>query len=192
MKSKMETFLDEAFRPWSDFTDSSDDNLVCLLTRRCQIGFESELEGGSEWEYLLSTIRWMALQVGRRRRNFSAGRLPEPAPYYTVGGEAVPVLLSDDWIKIPEEFKQYVVDRYGLRKGPRTARQLAWYYLPNDAYSRVSVASVGQPGLDVRETLIQNGIERAKVTLQFIRAEMSSLDVLWETRSLRYSEGEAT
>lgn len=183
----MANFLADTYRPWAEIASENvtaqfvgpTDELEYAYSK-CQLGFNYLVSGGAEREYVYAIVRWVALQVGRNRRKFDMGDLPKPVPYYVYDrGEVVPVLLNEDWPSPSRTFRPYLVDQYGLPLGEEVARDLAWFHLPAGTYERVSVTHQGRSTEDIQEAIIANGIERAKVVLQFIRAEVARLDVLW-------------
>jgi hypothetical protein len=183
----MADFLANVYRPWAEISNESPtaqfrgptDELDYSYAR-CELGFNYQAAGGAEREYVYAVVRWMALQVGRRRRRFAEGGLDSPAPYYGYDeGVVLPVLLGEDWPSPPKGFRPYLVDQFGLPVDSEVARDLAWFHLPVGTYERISVTHHGKSPKDIREAFIQSGVERAKVVLQFIRAEVARLDALW-------------
>lgn len=183
----MANFLADAYRPWAEIASESATAQFSGPTNeledsyaKCALGFNYQAAGGAEREYVHAVVRWMALQVGRKRRLFLEGSLTKPAPYYGYDeGEVMPVLLKGDWPSLPQSFRPYLVDQYGLPTDEDVARDLAWSHLPAGTYERVSVTHRGRSTEDIQEAIIASGIERAKVVLQFIRSEVARLDVLW-------------
>jgi len=181
LKDRMADFLGDVYRPWSDIADDEDSSEFDgpLHHGKQGIGFDYTSDGGPEWEYSYAFMRWTALKIGRRRRRFQSYFFDQPVPYTTTPTGTIPVLVEPDWGDPPEPYKCCVVDQYGLLTCPKPARDLAWYHIPEGSYERVSAIHSGQPSADIREALIESGIERARVVLQYIRAEIARLDVLW-------------
>jgi hypothetical protein len=189
LQARMREFLEASYRPWPDILDEDEETQFQGPTdeleyahAKHQLGFNYSTGGGAEREYVFALIRWMALHIGRRRSHFRMGSLDRAAPYYVYdGAEVVPVLHATEWATLPSALLAYRVDPYGLRFDGEIARGLAWYYIPEGTYERVSVTHQGKSSDTVREALIESGIERARTVLQFIRAEIARLDVLWTT-----------
>jgi hypothetical protein len=187
----MRAFLEDSYRPWPDILDEDEEadfrgpsDKLEYAHAKCQLGFDYVAAGGAEREYVYALIRWMALHIGRRKRQFRMGTLKRPAPYYVYDGvEATPVLLGPEWLDAPECFGPYQVDPFGLRIDDGPARTLAWYHIPEGTYERVSATHQKETSEAIREALIESGIERARTILQFIRAEVARLDVLWTSCS---------
>lgn len=181
LKSRMVEFLVGSYHPWPDIVEDDEESLFNgpMHFGKLGIGFEYTAEGGPEREYNFAFVRWLALRIGRRRRQFRGFTFDSPAPYIIVSGESIPVLLEADWEqRPPEPYTCCVVDRFGLLTCPHPARDLAWYHIPEGSYERVSATHQGKSASEIQEALIRSGIERAKVILQYIRAEISRLDVL--------------
>ena len=180
-------FLGDAYRPWFDILDDDNEDSqfvgpAPVQGKSSHIGFGYHFHTGPEGSYNYAVIRWMALMVGRKRKQFKEGHFIESVPYYTFwsekGGLSLPVVAEDiRWV--PETYQDFVVDRYGLIKSDRTARELAWRNIPNGTFERVSLTHAKKSPQSIKDALIQSGIERAKIILQFIRAEVSRLDSLW-------------
>jgi len=182
----MADFLADMYRPWAEIAseettsqfEGPTDELDCPYA--CCLGFSYQAGGGAEREYIYAVIRWMALQVGRTKKGFGPLTLPKPAPYYRHDqGDTVPVLLEEDWPAVSKGMRPFLVDSYGLPTADDLARHLAWFHLPDGTYERVAITHRGRPSDDIQEAIIQSGIERARVVLQFIRSEVARLDVLW-------------
>jgi len=178
----MADFLSDVYRPWTDISDEDEDDAQFdgpLHMGKSSLGFDFTSEGGPEWEYSFAFMRWTALKIGRRRRRFERHTFKAPVPFIMSPLGAQPVLISTEWPKPPRPYKCYVVDQFGLLTCPQPARDLAWYHIPEGSYGRISATHSGKPTSAVREALIKSGIERARVVLQYIRAEIARLDVLW-------------
>ncbi len=186
-KERMLEFLEDSYRPWYDILEEDGDGDFfsgpsSMHGRPSHIGFSYESPVGPERSYNYSILRWIALRTGRRRKHFKSGDFVEPVPYFMLWSpkehQAFPIIPEDTrWI--PNAYQDFVVDRYGLLKDDRTARELAWRNIPIEIFGRVSVTHYGQSPENIKDALIRSGIERARVILQFIRAEISRLDVLW-------------
>lgn len=73
---------------------------------------------GFERGYAHVLIRWIALQVGRKRRRFPDRMFNnKPVPYYLYDEQATPILL-DDPREVAEDFRWACVDRFGTPVGP--------------------------------------------------------------------------
>jgi len=187
LQARMRAFLEDSYRPWPEILDEDEradfrgpSDTLEYAHAKCQLGFDYLAGGGAEREYIYALIRWMALRIGRRKRLFRMGSLKRAVPYYVYDGvEATPVLLNSEWSDAPTRFLPFQVDPYGLRVDSVPARSLAWYHIPEGTYERVSATHQGETSEAIREALIESGIERARTILQFIRAEVARLDVLW-------------
>jgi len=183
LKDQMADFLSDVYRPWTDISDEDVDDAQFdgpLHMGKASLGFDYTSEGGPEWEYSFAFIRWTALKIGRRRRRFGPHLFKTPVPFIMPPAGPRPVLIDTEWPRHPPEpYECCVVDQFGLLTCPHPARELAWYHIPEGSYGRISATHSGKPISAVREALILSGIERAKVVLQYIRAEIARLDALW-------------
>lgn len=192
LKDGMHEFLLKKYKPWSEFLDDDevpdhfqgpfiDDQLD--TPGKCCIGFDYEPITGPEREYHFALVRWMALQIGKRRSKFrgEALELNSPVPYVLFDGiEAMPVLLHTEWENSGPDLQAYVCDALGMKVGETLAQEMAWYCLPDDVFGRVSATHHGRPSGEVSQALIHEGLEGAQEILQEIRAEIARLDVLWK------------
>lgn len=186
-KSRMLDFLGDSYRPWPDILDDEEDSQFLgpglIKGRATHIGFIYHDHVGAEKSYNYAVLRWVALRTGRKRKQFQEAVFNRSVPYYVIespkGSRAFPVIPDIPEVYVPPIYRDFVVDRYGLLKTDRTARDLAWRNIPEGTYERVSITHARVTSGEIREALIQSGIERAKIILQFIRAEVSRLDVLW-------------
>ena len=182
-------FLLEHFRSWGGIEGESEaprfrgPKITGLASTKgkCIIGFDypSHIEG-VEHEYVFSVIRWVAIKVGKRRRTFRGEglELPKPVPYYVYDGlEPSPILLEDEWGKVPPKLLSSVHTRLGMRITPAVARELAWRFLSDEAY--IKAAYPGLTAQQVEDTLIETGLEDAQLVLQTISDEIERLDGHW-------------
>jgi len=184
-KVKLLDFLGDSYRSWQAVLDNGGKSLFIgpemIQERPSHIGFEHESQIGPEFSYNYAILRWIALRAGRQRKQFPDAAFDCPVPYYIFGGPksliSFPVILEG--YCAPQAYQEFVVDRYGLLKSDKTARELAWRNIPEGTFQRVSVTHAGQSAKDIQEALVLSGIERARIVLQFIRAEIARLDVLW-------------
>ena len=177
-------FLRSNYRSWPDILD--DDIEVQFfgpsnfLGKPLYLGFmyEFDPEAGAEKCYNYAVLRWMALRIGRKR-----GWLGHSLPYYILdsldGRQIIPIIPMKAGFRVPTKYRDLVVDEHGLLKSSRSARDLAWRNIPKGTFERVSATHLNQPPEKVREAIVQSGIEKARIILQFIKAEISRLDVLW-------------
>lgn len=180
-------FLEDNYRPWYNVLDGDEESQFFgpanLEDRPLHIGFEYQTHAGPERVYNYAVLRWVALRTGRKRKKFENATFTRTLPYYMFwsrkGSKPFPVIPSPPPVKVPSAYRDFVVDRYGLLAGDRTARELAWRNIPPEVFQRVSVTHAGKSPEVIRDALIRSGIERARIILQFIRAEVSRLDVLW-------------
>jgi hypothetical protein len=181
-------FLLESYQPWPDILDGEEDSHFrgpgSVEGRATHIGFEYHNHITPEKSYNYAVLRWMALRVGRRRKQFREGSFNHLVPYYVVWPPGkfltFPVIPGGDSdVYVPPPYRDFVVDPYGLLATDRTARDLAWRNIPEGTFERVSATHVNGTSKEIREALVQSGIERARIILQFIRAEISRLDALW-------------
>ena len=182
LKDRMASFVSDVYRPWTDIDEDGDDTQFDgpLHRGKLGIGFDYTAGSGSEWEYSFAFMRWVALKIGRRRCHFEGHTFKVPVPYITDSTRVRPVLIDEVWSESsPEPYKCCVVDQFGLLTCPHPARDLAWHHIPEGTYERISATYQGKSTEDIQEALIQSGIERARVVLQYIRAEIARLDVLW-------------
>lgn len=185
-KSRMLDFLSNSYRSWPDVLDDEDESSFfgpgSVEGKATHIGFEYDNHVSPERAYNYAVLRWMALRVGRKRKQFQEADFEHSVPYYVFGGPKglipFPVVPATHGA-VPHVYQDFRVDRYGLLQSDRTARELAWRNIPQGTFERVSITHAKQSSKDIREALVQSGIERAKIILQFIRAEVSRLDALW-------------
>ena len=185
-KERLLEFLGAVYRPWFEVLDDGESESEfsapsSIQDKPTHIGFEYEDRVSPEWAYNYAVIRWIALRAGRRRKQFKQYTLSEPVPYLThwsdEGSQTIPVILEGTCQS--SALRNLVSDQYGIIVNDRTARDLAWYNIPEDIYGRISILHLGEPSSNIREALIRSGVEKAKVILQFIRAEVARLDTLW-------------
>jgi len=178
----MYELLQDIFAPWSDIVDAEGSAFSDLKMDRelaqpgpNRLGFNYETAVGSEREYVFSVVRWMALKVGRRRRQFQGGlKLDEAVPYWRPDGLiAHPVLVAEDW-EVPPPGPLY--SPYGVPEDQGVLRELAWYHIPSD--TRVW-ASTDRSVESVREAVVQMGLDGAKQTIKLIGDHISRLEALW-------------
>ena len=198
LKDVMYEFLQRLYRPWSDVLeelgDDDDDFEVLDFFRgpfvdseldspgKCLIGFDYEPVAGPEREYHYALVRWIALQVGKRRRTFRSDNLKfaQAVPYYVYDGiEAKPILLASEWPNLSKELKIHAYNNLGMSVGDEISRELSWLCIPYEGFSRVATIYHGQSSEAITEGLIQEGLEGAEVLLSIIRTQIARLDVLW-------------
>lgn len=200
-KSEMYDFLKRLYRPWSEIVaalaeeDDEDyeildffngpflDGELASARGKCLIGWDYHPTTGPEREYYYALVRWIAIQVGKRRRRFRGEdlTLDRPVPYYVYDGiEAMPILLTGEWPRLPKELEPYGFDHLGMPLSNRVLRELAWFCIPEGAFERVAASHHGQGGDVIKEALIQEGLEGAEALLHLIRSQIGRLDVLWQ------------
>lgn len=194
LKEDMLSFLLELYRPWSELAQGEDvpdhfqgpfvdDQLE--QPGKCCIGFDYTPISGPEREYHLAIMRWVAIQVGKRRSKFRGEGLglSSPVTYLVYDGiEAFPILLQSEWPKVPDDLQGYVCDSLGMKVDDSVAREMAWYFLPQGVFEKVSATLHGKSSNEVREALVQEGLQGAQDMLQGIRSQIARLDVLWKDR----------
>ena len=126
-RDQMFSFLQENFRPWSDICgpeytfDPEYDPSRNLVTDsglnydsgKCRIGFNHKSISGGLSHYIYSTLRWMALQVGKRRTFKKVfPKSTEAIPYIVYDGhEAWPVIRK----RAPVDYQWCLVDKDGFK-----------------------------------------------------------------------------
>jgi len=175
-------FLRGNYRSWPDILD--DDMEVQffgpgpIMGRPLCFGFVYDFDPGAEKCYNYAVLRWAALRVGRKHKI-----LERPLPYYISeepeGKEVLPVIPRKAGFRVPARYRDCVVDQHGMLVSDRAARELAWRTIPKGTFERVSVTHINQPPDRIKEAIVQSGIEKARVILQFIKSEISRLDALW-------------
>lgn len=185
----MHEFLLEFYRPWPEVVGEDRPPIFSPPTTdptfahgACVVGFDYGGIGLIEREYNFALVRWMALQVGRRRRRFRGEgvTLEKPVAYVVVGGyEPWPVLLDTEWPDFPVDMRWWVTDQLGMNTDDYVVRELAWYHIPANAHTMITATHHGRSSEEVREALIQSGLEGAQQTLHIIRAQIARLDLLW-------------
>lgn len=189
VKTRMLEFLVDSYRPWPDILDDEGESRFFgpapIEGLPSHIGFGYEDGMCPEKVYNYSILRWVALRVGRKRRQFKESQFDRPVPYYVLhnhnGSKSFPVVSTGESLFVPSVFKDYIVDEFGLIATNQTARELAWRNIPDGTFERVSVTHAKKSPKEIRDALVRSGIERARIILQFIRAEISRLDLLWES-----------
>lgn len=187
----MHRFLLNQYRPWSALVGGCDtvDNFQGPFIDnqlgspgKCSIGFDYEPIMGPEREYHFAIVRWIAIQIGKRRSAFrSEGlRLSFPVPYVVLdGSEVLPILLQAPWDENTLHASSHVCDPLGMRVDDHFVREFAWYCLPPDVFDRLAGALYGKTPGAIRKALIQEGLPKAKEILGGIRAQITRIDVLW-------------
>lgn len=192
LKEEMHEFLIRQYKPWSELVDGEDipdhfqgpyidDQLD--TPGKCCIGFDYQPVTGAEREYHFSLIRWMAIQIGKRRSKFrgEALVLVTPVPYVLYDGiELSPVLVQDEWPNVGPDLQPHVFDALGMKVDETVARELAWHFLPDGVFERVSATHHGRPPDSVSEALVQEGLAGAQEVLLGIRSQIAQLDALWK------------
>lgn len=187
LRDEMYAFLLERYRSWSQVLNerSLDDAFQGPLvggTMKGGVGFEFDpVVSAPEREYHYALVRWMAIQIGKRRSKFRSEGLgfARAVPFFLYGGEALPILLQAEWPETTEVLQAFVFDGLGMRVDNATERELAWYCLPENVFERISATHHGQPSTQIQEALIQEGLPGARETLQIIRSQIALLDVVW-------------
>lgn len=188
LKSKMYDFLREMYRSWPEVIDVDQEALfrgpdieLLYIHGKCILGFDYGEASQEEREYNFALMRWVALQVGRQRRRFRGEgvTLDRPVPYIVVGGyEPWPILLDTEWAACTD-MKWWLTDRLGMNTDNSAVRELAWYHIPDGTHERVSATHHGKSTEEIREALIQAGLDGARQTLHIMRSQVARLDTLW-------------
>lgn len=137
-RDRMLGFLGRSFRPWTVVLDGRDgDRYIGDPTKDLdyarggwQVGFNYGAWGVSlgdpEYEYYWAVLRWIALQVGRRRGKFrlqgheGTYSFPEPVPYTVYDGDdRWPVLTSRPHPRL----RWCWVDRLGMHRDRGTVAE---------------------------------------------------------------------
>jgi hypothetical protein len=187
LKLAMHELLLDNFAPWMEVVDVAestfsgpliDDDL--FYSGPSRLGFNYTMAVGPEREYIFSIVRWVALKVGRRRRQFRPEglRLPRPVPYWLPDGfEPWPVLLAGEWPNLANGLPRY--DHFGVPTDNKAFRELAWYHIPDGAHEVISATHHGKGIDEIKTALVESGMEGARQTLQLIGAHISRLEALW-------------
>ncbi len=193
LKNDMQSFLRREYRTWPSVQAEPEtlSNFSHPVTEtelgrsgKYAIGFIYGQVSGSEREYHYALLRWVALQIGRRRSSFRAADLSIPAPYLLFdGSEVQPVLRAEDRSALPEAFRQATCDNLGmLTHHEEIVRELAWYHIPAGSYERVSLTHQGRPVEEIEAALVEAGLEGGRQTLQAIQKQIERLNYLWANR----------
>lgn len=183
----MRSFLLSEYRSWGSVIEDPELEMQAVpLTQHSkgEIGFEYDLMSGPEREYHYAIMRWVALQVGKRRsrfRTFSA-TLSEPVSYLIFNGqETHPVLPESkwDWHRQPPSLRNSICDEYGTPIGDTVLTDLAWYHIPDGAYKRVTAMHHNGDLETIQESLVSAGLEGGRRTLKVIRSQVARLHALW-------------
>ena len=147
---------------------------------KIRIGFDcSPTTGGPHGDYAFNILRWIALQVGRRRpfTNVQRFGFSGTAPYIVYdGGEAWPVLASPEWdhAVVTDKALSWITDERGFKPLMRPwARRRASKHDPRPLYQqlerlREKIADACEPATQLRESVIAEELQR--------------LDQLWKER----------
>jgi len=195
LKEEMHGFLLSSYKPWSELVEDDDTqdsfqgpyvDEELDTPGKCCIGFDYHPVPGAEREYHFALVRWIALQVGKRRSSFRGEglSLPTPVPYVLFDGiEASPVLLQSRWPTVDPVLRPHIVDNFGMRVDDSVAEELAWYCLPEGVFEKVTATHHGRHPDSVREALVKEGMGGAQELIDGIRAQISELDTLWRERN---------
>lgn len=191
LRDEMYEFLQRNYRPWFEvLAEDEDEDLFhgpfidedLMGEGTCRLGFEYETGDVAEREYHFALMRWVAIQIGKRRSKFRTGEsLSQTVPFLQFGSELRPIFVHKEWVadkRAPGPF----VDNLGMRMGGQAERDLAWLCIPDDAYGKVSVAHWARPAPEVQEALISEGLHGAKELLRLIRKQLTEIDTLWAKR----------
>lgn len=189
----MTSFLKDMYRTWPQVTgddatpgfEGPTDEGLQGISSECYIGFSYGSPPGVEREYVFALVRWISIQIGRRKSVFRNENLnlEVPVPYWVYDGlEAFPVLLDKDhdWSADLDGFR---FDRFGLPEGDMLARELAWYHIPDGTHTTITATHQGRSGDEIREAFIQAGLPGAWEVVKLLQAELARLDVLWGDRA---------
>ena len=189
LKDEMNSFLLQRYRSWSQVLDDRtlDDAFQGpFLTSRGDIGFDFDpVVSVPEREYHFAIIRWMAIQIGKRRSKFRSEGLDlaRPVPFFLYGeSEALPILVQADWPGVAESLQPFVFDTLGMRTDTGAERELAWYCLPENTFEKITTTHHGQPSASIQEALVQEGLPGARGTIELIRSQITLLDIVWRER----------
>lgn len=174
------------FTPWGEIVDDHHtsfgppkiDDELARSQGCCTLGFDYSTATGPEREYVFSIVRWVALKIGRRRRQFKGLILDDPVAYWCPEGTTPqPVLVLDEWSGVSPDVPVYSL--LGVPVSYKTIRELAWYHIPDGAHERISATHYGHPSQEVKEALIEAGWDGAKETLRIIEAHIARLEAFW-------------
>lgn len=192
LRDELYEFLQRVYLPWQEIIEDDEEEPAFIGplvdhdlddNSGLRIGFEYRACEAPEREYHYAVMRWIALQAGKRRSHFrTQGTLPQAVPFVVYDDiETSPVFVDTEWLA-EGGAPGPMVDPLGLYLDDHIARELAWLYLPHDAYMRVSLEKVGCGGKVVEEALIQEGLDGAYCYLSIVREHVKRLDTLWRNR----------
>lgn len=140
LRQKFLSFMQKNFRHWyvvcgkdpSEWHGSASDptDRVSYGDAKTSIGFDYQSGMyGFERDYIYSVTRWMAVKVGDRTVRMDVGEddyqvvvFQEPTPYYIYDCDTNPtpvlVVTEEQEAALPDDQRQWAVDRWGVRVGP--------------------------------------------------------------------------
>ncbi len=188
LRDEMYEFLQRLYQPWYDVVEDEDLEPAYLGPYidedlggpELRIGWECKSGVGPEREYHYAILRWIALQVGRRKKVVSGKDLNQLVSYVLQDDDTeIPVLLASEWKgkKAPGS----MVDYLGLMTDTSVSQELAWLYVPNHVFASVSLMQRDPD--KVRAKLIAEGMEGATACLDVIKSQIARLHSLWGSRN---------
>jgi hypothetical protein len=184
-QQQMLAFLEKHYRPWSELTkgtileynpDYDATRYICTGEDlsydhgKCRIGFDYSRSDDST-PYMHGILRFMALQVGRRRALPNDTGSPEAVPYIVYDGyEAWPVLLLSKWNgRVPKHSEWALCTESGFKRALRT-----WENRPE--------VTPPLPGTFL-ESLRTEKESELEETDRIVQAELNRLLTLWRDHS---------
>lgn len=190
LRDDMYEFLQRNYRTWTEVLGDDEDAKFYgpfidtdLSTKgTCRIGFEYDADSDlSEQEYHFALMRWVALQVGKKRSRFRLeGELEKSVPFVNFNLETRPLFFVHDWTDGGASGP--LVDRLGMMVDDSVAKELAWVCLPADAFQKVSLTHFGRSSNDVEAAIVAEGIQSAHECLSVVKSQIAKLDSLWVGR----------
>jgi len=222
LKKQMLAFLSEHYRCWPQvmgedekhwwFNSSPPKGSPDLSYDDAKLALGFDHSGLHGWErlYLMTVCRWIALQVGPRKKRFSKDTitpnvLPAPAPYMTYDGDdhwPVIVRTVKAAAKLPKRQHWCAFSPLGLPTGPRRFHRASMYGLESMLdekelkkmfeaieadLAKANYADLpgGTPRIRLHEDIRLKHL-KPNVMAGFaqVRAEMKRLDKLWRSVAL--------
>lgn len=135
----------------------------------------------AETEYHLAIMRWVAIRIGKPRKQFEIGTLKTPVPAIRFGGSYEPVLVESEWGGVNAPW--HVVDAFGVTTAEESHAKMAWEQLSKEDYIRCGWTSFGKTARSVLADFVDAGMPAVKAQLDLVRKEIKRLDKRWVAAS---------
>jgi hypothetical protein len=217
----MKDFLKNNYRNYSTLINSNNYNNanepgddLSYDNSKFILGFDySSCLNGWERYYIYSTLRWMAIKVGKKRSRFTKevvnpNLFTHPIPYMVYDGDEAWAIIvcatTDEAAKLPTSQQWCAVDSLGMTNGPKYKLELI--YNSNDIFNSEIKNKINKDKTDTigscpeigdrlewhnkyKEICLKYVEPEINNNLKIIRDELIRLDNLWQIYSYwRHSE----